>query len=109
MEVAFVIPVLTLLVFGMIELGLTVKDSLALNQVAREAVRAYAIGETPNLETLATDMDLANPSTVSAAVVNSGTRGTQVSVALSYPHTPLVWKFSNTQLTLYAKMVMRHE
>ncbi len=46
-ELALVLPLLTLLLFGIIEFGLLFKDSLVLQQAGREGVRAAAIGATP--------------------------------------------------------------
>lgn len=43
-EMAIVAPVLILLLFGTMEMGLLFKDSLSLNQACREAARVAAVG-----------------------------------------------------------------
>jgi Flp pilus assembly protein TadG len=45
-EMALVLPLLLLLVFGMIDFGLVIKDRMALIQAAREGARIAAIGDT---------------------------------------------------------------
>ena len=106
-EAAFVIPILILMVFGMIELGSAIKDSLALNQIAREAARSYAVGKTPVILDLATNYGISSPNTVSVTnLVNPSTPGEQVKITLSYPHTPIVW---GSTITLNSSMVMRRE
>jgi Flp pilus assembly protein TadG len=46
-EMVIVLPLLLLVVFGMIDFGLLIKDRVALNQAAREGARAASIGKTP--------------------------------------------------------------
>ncbi len=46
-ELALVLPTLVVLLFGVIEVGLLVRATLAVNHVANEAARAVAIGTTP--------------------------------------------------------------
>ena len=46
-ELAIVAPLLILLLFGIIEFGLIVKDMVGLNQAAREGARTAAVGATP--------------------------------------------------------------
>jgi len=43
-EMAIVMPLLVLLVFGILEVGLLMKDYLGLNQAAREGARIASIG-----------------------------------------------------------------
>lgn len=43
-EMAIVAPLLVLLVFSILEVGLIIKDALTINQAAREGVRAAAVG-----------------------------------------------------------------
>ena len=47
-ELALVLPVLLLLLFGILEFGLLFKDALLLQQACREAARAAAVGATPS-------------------------------------------------------------
>ncbi len=46
-EAAIVLPVLLTLLFGMLELGLMARSSLALGHLGREAVRVAIVGATP--------------------------------------------------------------
>ena len=43
-EMAMVLSVLMLLVFGMIDMGLILRSSLALSHLAKNAARSYALG-----------------------------------------------------------------
>jgi Flp pilus assembly protein TadG len=45
-EMAIVLSVLLLLVFGMIDVGLMIKDSLAVSHLAKDAARDYAVGSS---------------------------------------------------------------
>lgn len=106
-EAAFVIPVLLLLVFGMIDIGLMIKDSSALHQVAREAARSYAVGGTPSVTALAAKYGITNSAGVSVTnLVAPTTKGAQVSISLSYTHQMI---FLPGPKTLTAGMVMRRE
>ncbi|MCD6352511.1 MAG: pilus assembly protein [Armatimonadetes bacterium] len=46
-ELAFIMPVLLLFLFGIIEFGLLFKDSLVLQEAAREGARVAALGAPP--------------------------------------------------------------
>ncbi len=43
-EMVIVLSVLMMLLFGMIDMGLIIKDSLALSHLAKNAARSYALG-----------------------------------------------------------------
>jgi Flp pilus assembly protein TadG len=45
-EMAIVTPVLVLMLFGILEMGLLIKDYLGISQAAREGVRTSAVGST---------------------------------------------------------------
>ncbi|MFQ6133336.1 MAG: TadE/TadG family type IV pilus assembly protein [Armatimonadota bacterium] len=45
-EMALIAPVLIVLLLGILEFGLAIKDYLGVNQAAREAARAAAVGAT---------------------------------------------------------------
>ncbi|MGD9495785.1 MAG: TadE/TadG family type IV pilus assembly protein [Armatimonadota bacterium] len=110
-ELALLLPTLVLLLFGILEVGLLVRASAALNHAASEAVRAAAVGATPatldsRIATNATGIDeqlithtyrRRSWDTAAAAWgpwVTLGTNGTyndavagdQVQVDLQYPH-----------------------
>ncbi len=48
-ELAMVLPLLLVLLFGIIEFGLIVKDVMGINQAAREGARAAVVGATPSI------------------------------------------------------------
>ena len=109
---AFLAPLLTILLFGTLELGMMLKDVMVLNSAAREAARSAALG--------ATTADIAARANAAAATINTATvtkqldyrtyssgtwsawttltttgttnvapSGAQVRVILNYPH-PLI-------------------
>lgn len=111
---AIVAPILILLLFGTMEMGLLFKDSLALNSACREAARVAAVGATTTdittrAQAAATTMVAANVTVVSqyrtytsgvwgawttlgnnaGGTGNNAPSGAQVRVTLTYPH-PLV-------------------
>jgi len=47
-ELAMVLPVFVMLLFGTLEIGLMARSSLALGQIGREAARAMSVGATPS-------------------------------------------------------------
>ncbi len=47
-EMAMVLPLLLMLLFGIIEFGLIVKDVMGINQAGREGARSAAVGATPS-------------------------------------------------------------
>lgn len=53
-EMVIVLSVLMILLFGMIDVGLIIKDSLALSHLAKNAARSYALGtDTETIESRA--------------------------------------------------------
>jgi Flp pilus assembly protein TadG len=115
---ALVAPILIVLLFGIIEFGLVIKDYLGINQAAREATRTAVVGGTiaaidarldgsaPTIDTSEISrtyeyrtffdggggwsdwMPLANVGSGSDTQ-NNAPEGAQVRVSVSYPH-PLV-------------------
>ena len=63
-EFALVAPVLIIFLFGVIEFGLVFKDLLVLNQAAREAARAGALGKPTTA--------MVGAITAAAATLNTG-------------------------------------
>lgn len=91
-EMVIVLPVLCALIFGMCDLGLMLKDSLALSHMAKDAARDYAVGTSQTtIETRITDfataagMDLSDL-TISPPSATSATDDTHVEVTLTYKH-----------------------
>jgi Flp pilus assembly protein TadG len=104
-EFVLVLPLLMLLVFGMVEMGLLIKDKLALNQVAREGVRCAALrgtsaSVTSRVNSWSTKLGLktadvtaitlayTDPST-GGATASPPPPGSDVAVTLTYRHRPI--------------------
>jgi len=109
-ELAMVLPVLMVLLFGILEGGLLIKDVVGLNQAAREGARVAAAGATPtsiglHVATSAPTIDTGQVSelyehrtcdaggsygewTVLGAdgAQNDADEGDQIRVTLHYPH-----------------------
>jgi Flp pilus assembly protein TadG len=108
---AIVAPILILLLFGTMEMGLLFKDSLSLNSACREAARVAAVGATTSdiaarARAAATTLNPANVTVTSqyrtysggvwsawtalgdnaAGTANSAPSGAQVKITLTYPH-----------------------
>lgn len=114
-ELAMVLPLLLVLLFGIIEFGWLAQDRAELGQVAREGARIAAVGGTPDRITAAI---YANTTTVVDAELvvtyryrswdsasgtwggwstlgangdqNTALRGDQIQIVLEYPHKLLV-------------------
>jgi Flp pilus assembly protein TadG len=123
-EMAIIAPILVLLLFGIIEMGMLFKDSLTLSQACREAVRVAAVGDTtsdittrakaaaPALNTATITVTqqyrtyssgtwsawttLANNS---AGTANNAPSGSQIEMTLSYPHTMITGGFFSSLVT----------
>ena len=114
-EFAIVAILLFTLVFGMIDFGLALHDYLALNQVAREAARSYALGGIPQTAVDTWAQRLGLPATGPNAVVGTytieGPAGATVAVVqLDYVHDMICGGFLGIpNLPLRATMVMRTE
>lgn len=113
-ELAIALPILLLLVFGAIDFGLMLKDSLALRQVAREAARSAAVGGNQatvqaHIDTWADNLGLTE--NVQSSIEAEDQPGTMTTVTLTYPHTVLMGKLIGLPDTvqLNATMVMRRE
>ena len=106
METVIVILVLLTLAYGVIEFGLLIRDSLALNNVAREAARIAAVGGTPDVDTLASQFGLSG--SPSATITAPDEPGQQVVVDLTYTHSMITGLFGADK-TLSTTMVMRRE
>ena len=114
-EFVLVFPVLLLLTLGAIDLGLLIKDQMALNHVAREAVRSAAVGtdaETVKmrLRGWAKDLGLVNGE-VGAEIQGGRLPGDQALAFLTYDHKFILARFLGLpdKVTIQSKMVMRRE
>lgn len=91
-----------------LDAGFVIRDSLALNNVAREAVRTYAVGGTLDINDLATQFGVSDPDGVEDKADHSTPvpSGQNVSVNLEYTHTSVIY---GTAIPLKANLVMRRE
>ncbi|GAA0231230.1 TadE family protein [Cryptosporangium japonicum] len=46
-ELAIILPILLVMIFGIIDFGRIINTQMALTEASREAARAYAFGQTP--------------------------------------------------------------
>jgi Flp pilus assembly protein TadG len=114
-ELALVLTLLLVLIIGMIDFGLVLKDYLALSQVAREAARSAAVGSsmgvvTGRVATWSTNLGL-NAASVSPSVAKDPNPGGMATVTLTYPHNLILGGFLGMPNTvqLRARMAMRVE
>jgi Flp pilus assembly protein TadG len=115
-EFAMVVPILVIFLFGVIEFGLIFKDLLVLNQAAREAARAGALGSSTTAMVAAMTTSASTLTTGSityylergvyssgtwtyttltdtgSPAVNSAATGDYIRVRLTYPHTLVTGK-----------------
>jgi len=122
-EMALVIPTLLVLIFGVTDMGLMLKDYLALNQVAREAARSAALGssastvraqalkwaQTAGLDVslLWVEIEYTAPQTGGSSPPSPG----QVVVTAYYPHKFLMGSFLSLPdaVRMRTAVVMRRE
>jgi len=136
-ELAIVLPVLTVLLFGIVEFGLIFKDIMSLKGAAREGVRTASVG-APKSEIIDRVIGTSPLLSTEELVIEVQYRtypwtegewytlddsneyaitGDQVRVQITYPHRlitgglfpPLVAVPDNQTITLTARGVMRRE
>lgn len=125
-EFAIIVSLLLILVFGMIDFGLLLRDYLALSQITREAARIAAVGATPaeidaKISSSSADLglDVADAEwTIEADGAplgvdpetgrNDAPIGSQVSVEMSYTHAMVTGLFGSSR-ELATTMVFRRE
>lgn len=119
-EMAIVAPILVLLLFGIIEMGLLLRDHLVLGSACREASRVASLGKTTtaittraknsavSLDTALLQVAMAYYDTTAGGWMtlsnttenrNSAPTGSQIRVTLTYPHTyfsPLARMFTHS-------------
>jgi Flp pilus assembly protein TadG len=138
-EFAIVVTLLIVLIFGIIEFGLLIKDYLTLNQAAREGARSAALGSptsvvqtrirnsAPTLDSALVGISLykrtmsGSPGSwvslgnLSDGSYNDAAPGNQVRVKLIYPHqlvtgTLFSWLAGGgSSMDVGSEMVMRRE
>jgi Flp pilus assembly protein TadG len=114
LEAALAMPVVLLALLLIVQVGIVVRDALALDQAAREGARAMAITASPD-EARAAVGRAAGPldaSRVATSVSDATKRGEDADVDLSYIEElriPIVSKIVSLHLPLKAEATMRLE
>jgi Flp pilus assembly protein TadG len=113
-EFALVLPLVLLVVLGLVQVGLVVRDRLLVEAAARAGARAAAIQDDPSaIEQAAIDAAPGlDPARVRLDVTRSGSRGDPVSVHIVYDdpfRVPLVAWLLGSGVTLAADAGARQE
>ncbi len=114
LEAALAMPIVLLALLLIVQVGIVVRDALALDQAAREGVRAMAITASPD-EARAAVRGSAGPldaDRIATEISSAATRGDSVGIDLSYTEElriPVVSKIVALHLPLEAKATMRLE
>lgn len=116
-EFAFVIPLLLLLLFGIVEFGRIFGAELVVTYSAREGARAGAVGSTDEAILAQVRNSAANldPSRLVIVIDPIGTeriRGQQLSVQVRYPMTvavPFISAITGETVTVDSTCIMRVE
>jgi len=124
-ELALVLPIFLVLVFGMVEFSLMLYDKAVITNASREAARAGIVASSPKLtmgqiQTVATNYCSTSLISLGAAAVPTvtvtgagGGYGTALSVTVSYVYSSIgVLSFLdwfNSPFNLTAISVMNHE
>lgn len=108
-EMALILPILMLLLFGLIDFGRAYNARITLSNAAREGVRVWALGGT-EAETTQRVKDTAVGLTITSVTQDPCTFGarTQITVTASFSYlTPLISSFSPGLTSLSTNGVMR--
>ena len=132
-EMAIVVSLLFILVFGLIDFGLVLRDYLALSQVAREAARSAAVGSDTttvnsrivnwgfrlglSVPRIQATMECVDPETGAtrglgdSGEFNDAPAGSQIAIGLTYQHQMIAGRLlaMPNVIQLKSTMVMRRE
>ncbi len=116
-EMALVLPILLLLLFGIIEFGRIFSAGLVVNLGAREGARLGAIGATDSaivtrVQNTAINLDVSQLSVAITPGETDRKRGGEVRVQVSYPvvvFAPFISAFTGNTVTVEGTSVMRVE
>jgi len=116
-EMALVLPLLLILVFGIIEFGRIFSAGLVVTHSAREGARLGAVGSTDSaietrVKNSAVTLDTAQLNIAVVPGESLRRRGEEVQVRVSYPVTvyaPFITIFTGTTVTVESASVMRVE
>ncbi|QHS22504.1 pilus assembly protein [Virgibacillus sp. MSP4-1] len=115
-EIALVLPILLLLIFGMIDIGRIIHTYMTVEHVSRESARAASVGDD-NLEIAETAYQAApalNQEYLSITISpeSNRSRGSYVSISTSYPVeilTPFIRQLLPNPFLVTSETVMRME
>ena len=113
-EFALVLPLVLVVVLGLVQVGLVVRDRLLVEAAARAAARAAAIQDDPSAieDTALQAAPGLDPARARVDVARSGSRGDPVDVHVSYDdpfRVPLVAWLLGSGVTLTADAAARQE
>jgi Flp pilus assembly protein TadG len=107
-ELALILPVLVMLVFGIIEFGRAYNAKIALTQAVREGARVLALGSGDPVTTTKSAAASLDPNQISVTPSSSPcTPGTSVIVTATYPLSYDIPFVSSGTFNLSATGVMR--
>lgn len=116
-EMAIVLVLLSILLFGIIDFGLLIRDYLALSHVAREGARTFAVGATESdmradIMTWAGKMGLKTDKiTIDNVIPANPNAGVHFTVSLSYDHPMFAFRLLKTdsEIRINSTIIMRKE
>jgi Flp pilus assembly protein TadG len=113
-EFALVLPLVLIVVLGLVQVGLLIRDQLLVGAAARAGARAAALQADPsavNAAAIAAAPGL-DPATLAVDVVRAGGRGDPVTVGVRYVdelRVPLVDWLIGDAVTMTSSAVQRQE
>lgn len=116
-ELALVLPILLLILFGIIEFGRVYNSNIIVANSAREGARVGVVGSTDS-EIIAKVKETASTLNTSKLTINitpsssSRVRGASLTVTVQYPvqiNTPIISSIVGSTITLSSSSVMRVE
>lgn len=116
-ELALILPILLLLIFGIIEFGRIFSTQLLVTSCAREASRSAAVGASDeiiglNIENNALALDSSKMIITISPNESSRVRGNAVTIHIQYPvkiYAPIISGIIGNPFTVNGKAIMRVE
>lgn len=116
-ELALVLPILLMIIFGIMEFGRVFNAYLVITNAAREGSRQGVVGATDTqitnaVKTAAGTLDLNKLTVTITPSAASRVRGAQMTVSVAYPvkiYTPIISSIIGDPFPINAQTVMRVE
>jgi Flp pilus assembly protein TadG len=113
-EFALVLPLVLVVVLGLVQVGLVIRDQLMVGAAARAGARAAAIQPDPAVVGAAASAAAPglDPGLLTVDVTRSGTRGDPVTVDIGYAdpvRVPLIGWLVGSSVDMHATAVERQE